>query len=145
MTLGRIYSDAVDRLHEIQMAQDYSVQQQVVAHPTHWLPPPPNQYKANSDGAIFKDSGTAGLGVVVRDSEGMVIAALSERIALPPMVEDVEPFHSPLNSGYRMSSSRETLRSFTSTLYWTHPVTPQTSKGPKHEKDVSNTSKFFHF
>ena len=123
MTLGRIYSDAVDRLHEFQMAQDYSVQQ-VVAHPTHWLPPPPNQYKANSDGAIFKDSGTTGLGVVVCESEGMVIAALSERIALPPMVEDVEPFHSPLNSGYRMSSSRETLRSFTSTLYWTHPTWP---------------------
>ena len=72
------------------MAQDNSVQQQVVTHLTHWLPPPPNQYKANSDGAIFKDSGTAGFGVVMRDSEGMVIAALSERIALPPTVEDVE-------------------------------------------------------
>ena len=90
VTLERIYSDAVDRLHEFQMAQDNLVQQQVVAHPTHWLPPPPNQYKANSDGAIFKDSGTTGLGVVVRDSEGMVIAALLERIALPPTVEDVE-------------------------------------------------------
>ena len=90
VALGRIYSDAVDRLHEFQLAQDNSVQQQVVAHPTHWLPPPPNQYKANSDGVIFMDSGTAGLGVVVRDAEGMVIAALSKRIALPPTVEDVE-------------------------------------------------------
>ena len=90
MTLGRIYSDAVNRLHEFQMAQDNSVQQQVVAHPTHWLPCPPNQYKANSDGAIFKNSGVAGLRAVVRDSKGMVIAVLSDHIALPPTVEDVE-------------------------------------------------------
>nr|POE98906.1 hypothetical protein CFP56_65660 [Quercus suber] len=57
-----------------------------------WLPPSPNQYKANSDGAIFRDSGSAGLGVVVRDSKGMVIAVLSllKRITLPPTVEDVE-------------------------------------------------------
>ena len=93
-----------------------------MVHPTHWLPPSPNQYKVNSDGAIFQDSGSTGLGVVVRDSEGMVIAALSERIALPPTVEDVEalacrrePFLSPLSSGYRMSSSRETLRLYLST------------------------------
>ena len=56
-----------------------------------WLPPPPPpQFKANSDGAIFQDTGTAGIGVVIRDSEGMVIAALSERISLPSIVEDVE-------------------------------------------------------
>ena len=34
--------------------------------------------------------GIAGIGVVIRDSEGMVIAALSERISLPSTVEDVE-------------------------------------------------------
>ena len=34
--------------------------------------------------------GTAGIGVVIRDSEGMVIAVLSERISLPSTVEDVE-------------------------------------------------------
>ncbi|XP_030970913.1 uncharacterized protein LOC115991350 [Quercus lobata] len=34
--------------------------------------------------------GIAGIGVVIRDSEGMVIAALLERILLPSTVEDVE-------------------------------------------------------
>ncbi|XP_075662120.1 uncharacterized protein LOC142631718 [Castanea sativa] len=43
-----------------------------------------------SDGVIFQDTGTAGIGGVIQDSEGMVIAALSERITLPSTVEDVE-------------------------------------------------------
>ena len=78
--LGKIYTDAIERFHEFQSAQDIPLQQRMVDHPAHRLPPPPAQYKANSDGVIFQDTGTAGIGVVIRDSEGMVIAALSERI-----------------------------------------------------------------
>ncbi|XP_050281288.1 uncharacterized protein LOC126722181 [Quercus robur] len=39
---------------------------------------------------MFQDIAAAGLGVVIRDHEGKVIGALSERIALPPSVNDVE-------------------------------------------------------
>ena len=53
-------------------------------------PPPISWCKANFDGAIFQELGAAGLGVVIRDHEGSVIGALSERIALPPSMEDVE-------------------------------------------------------
>ena len=42
----------------------------------------------------FQDSVSAGLGVVVRDSYGRVIAALSERITLPPTVEDLKALDS---------------------------------------------------
>ena len=90
MPLGKIYTDAIERYHEFQSAQDIPLQQRMVDHPAQRLPPPPAQYKANSDGVIFQDTGTAGIGVVIRDSEGMVIAALSERITLPSTVEDVE-------------------------------------------------------
>ena len=90
MPLGKIYTDAIERYHEFQSAQDIPLQQRMVDHPAHRLPPPLAQYKANSDGAIFQDTGTTGIGVVIRDSEGMVIAALSERITLPSTVEDVE-------------------------------------------------------
>ena len=62
----------------------------MVPHLTHWLPPSPSVYKVNFDGATFSDIATAGLGVVVRDSEGLVIAALSERIHLPPTVAALE-------------------------------------------------------
>ncbi|XP_075662925.1 uncharacterized protein LOC142632390 [Castanea sativa] len=90
LPLRNIYSDAVDRLQEFQMTQDSSLLQRTMAQPTHWLPPPPSQYKANCDGAIFQDTSSAGLGVVVRDSDGFVIKALSECIGLPPIVEDLE-------------------------------------------------------
>lgn len=40
--------------------------------------------------SIFQDIRMAGIGVVIRDSEGEVIATLSGRIILPPSMEDVE-------------------------------------------------------
>ena len=53
LPLGKIYTDAVERLQEFHAAQDIPVQQRMMDHPAHWLPPPPTQFKANSDGAIF--------------------------------------------------------------------------------------------
>ena len=47
-------------------------------------------YKINFDGVIFESTARAGLGVVVRDEEGMVIAALSQNIKLPSSVDLVE-------------------------------------------------------
>ena len=44
---------------------------------TCWQPPLEGLYKANFDAAYFGNSGMAGIGVVVRDSEGEIIAALS--------------------------------------------------------------------
>ena len=45
------------------------------------------------------------MGVVIRDHEGNMIGALSERIALPPSVEDVEHvggrFHLHRKSAFR--------------------------------------------
>ena len=72
------------------MAQDTPLFQQLVAHPVHWLPPPLSQYKANCDEAIFQDTNSAGLGAVVRDLGGWVIAALSECINIPSSVEELE-------------------------------------------------------
>ncbi|XP_030969974.1 uncharacterized protein LOC115990267 [Quercus lobata] len=45
-----------------------------------WVPPPQGWFKANVDGAIFKESNKAGIGVVVRDSQGWVLAALTEKV-----------------------------------------------------------------
>ena len=44
----------------------------------------------NYDGAIFKELGATGLGVIIRDSVGSMIGALAERIPLPPSVAMVE-------------------------------------------------------
>ena len=55
-----------------------------------WLRPGAGVYKINFDGAIFESTARTGLGVVVRDEEGMVIAALSQNIKLPSSVDLVE-------------------------------------------------------
>ncbi|KAK9988503.1 hypothetical protein SO802_028742 [Lithocarpus litseifolius] len=61
-------------------------------HPSqkHWLPPPPECFKANFDGAMFNESDEAGLGVVIRNSRGQVMVALSEKIKKPPSVVALE-------------------------------------------------------
>ena len=42
-----------------------------------WSPPPPDWFKANFDAAIFEDVGRAGLRVIIRDSQGLAMAALA--------------------------------------------------------------------
>ena len=55
-----------------------------------WKPPDSGLYKINFDGALFADQGSAGIGVVIRDWEGQVIAALSEKVRHPGSVDLVE-------------------------------------------------------
>ncbi|KAL0007320.1 hypothetical protein SO802_008822 [Lithocarpus litseifolius] len=46
--------------------------------------------KINSVGAVFEDLSKAGVGVMVRDSHGMVLASMSEQIALTSSVAEVQ-------------------------------------------------------
>ena len=39
---------------------------------------------------MSQDSGEADLGVIAQNSQGLVLASLSEKITLPPLVDDVE-------------------------------------------------------
>ena len=55
-----------------------------------WKPPNSGLYKINFNGALFLDQGCAGLGVVIRDSDGLIIAALSQKVRLPGSVDMVE-------------------------------------------------------
>ena len=47
-------------------------------------------YKTNFDEVVFRESGEAGIGVVVRDAKGEIIAALAEKITFPGTVEMLE-------------------------------------------------------
>lgn len=51
--------------------------------PIRWVPPPPGQYKVNSDEAVFANLRKVGLGMMICDSNGNVIAALSNPIVGP--------------------------------------------------------------
>lgn len=55
-----------------------------------WKPPPDGIYKTNFDGTIFEETGEAGIGVVVWNFKGEVMASLSEKIMYPSSVEMVE-------------------------------------------------------
>ena len=55
-----------------------------------WNPPPPTSLKINFDGAVFHETDEAGLGVVVRDHQGRVMASMSEKIKLPSSSDEVE-------------------------------------------------------
>ena len=48
-----------------------------------WSPPVKGLYKINFDGAIFEDQACARLGVVIRDSAGLIIGTLSQKIRFP--------------------------------------------------------------
>ena len=81
-----------------QLIQDFTQAQPTIPtvmtrtqrQPAKWEPPTPPLLKINFDGAVFKEKGEAGIGVVVRDSHGMVIASLTEKIQLPSSSDEVE-------------------------------------------------------
>jgi len=60
------------------------------ATPPRWLPPSAGSMKTNYDGAMFRESDFAGIGVVIRNCEGQVLAALSKQIVKPLSVEILE-------------------------------------------------------
>ena len=57
---------------------------------TAWQAPVQDAYKVNFDGAVFADEGLAGLGVVIRNDHGLIMASLTQQIPLPSSVIKVE-------------------------------------------------------
>ena len=55
-----------------------------------WSPHPHPYFKVNFDGAVFKESNSAGIGVVIRDDLGQVMTSMSESVHLPSSVDEVE-------------------------------------------------------
>ncbi|KAL0016523.1 hypothetical protein SO802_003592 [Lithocarpus litseifolius] len=55
-----------------------------------WSPPPRTRYKINVDGAVFKMQKSAGVGVLIRDEHGQIVAALSQKINAPLGALEVE-------------------------------------------------------
>ena len=58
--------------------------------PPRWFPLEQQFYKVNFGGAIFKNIDAVGLGVVIRDNNGEVMGAMSQRVPLPQTVVEVE-------------------------------------------------------
>ena len=57
---------------------------------TKWEPPDLGVFKVNYDGVLFTETGRARLEVVIRNSEGAVMASLLQQIPQPTTVAQVE-------------------------------------------------------
>ncbi|XP_075645114.1 uncharacterized protein LOC142616113 [Castanea sativa] len=55
-----------------------------------WTVPLGEIYKINFDGAVFIDEDRAGIGVIIQDSQCMVMASISHNIPLPISVVELE-------------------------------------------------------
>lgn len=61
-------------------------------HSNHkrWKPSESDVYQVNYDGAIFGEQGRASIGVVIQNSEGAVMASLSQQVHLPTTVAQIK-------------------------------------------------------
>ena len=57
---------------------------------TKWTALETHGFKINFGGAIFADDETAGIGVVIRNDAGLVMASLTQQIPMPASVIEVE-------------------------------------------------------
>ena len=87
--LNQILKNSKERKTEFQLLHPSLPKQQHRKH-TKWKPPAEDNLKVNYDGAIFQEQGRAGIGVVIRNSVGDVMASLSQQIPMPTMVAQVE-------------------------------------------------------
>ena len=87
--LNQILPLAKERKREFQCLQPTTLRMQHRNH-TIWKPPERDIYKVNYDGAIFEQQGKASLGVVIRNSNGEVMASMSQLVQLPSTVAQVE-------------------------------------------------------
>ena len=89
MPIHKVFEFALTTLIEFQQKFLGSGPKQKLP-PARWKPLASSELKANFNGAVFADTSEAGIGVVIRNEIGEVMAALSEKIALPSSVETLE-------------------------------------------------------
>ena len=87
----------LDQIHAMSKGRKYEFQllHQTVGTPQHrnhirWKPPDQGVYKVNYDGAISTQQAKVGIGVVIRNEDGVVMASMSQQLPLPTTVAMVE-------------------------------------------------------
>ena len=76
--LNRVSSMAFDSLQEFQQLHPTHSRIPRIAWPVHWHPPPPGLVRVNFDGAFFSRENIVGLGIIIQNDQGLVMAALSD-------------------------------------------------------------------
>ena len=79
--------DAAEAILKEFQAKPKNMPVRLQPQPQRWSPPEPGMYKANYDGAYFAEEEAAGIGVVVRNELGQMMASLAEKLLMPQTVE----------------------------------------------------------
>ena len=85
--LRLLNSLAKDALLEFQHAHSTDPSPPSTRSQIKWEPPPMDWFKINFDGAVFQEKGEAGLGIIIHNDHGLIMAALTQVIPLPTSVE----------------------------------------------------------
>ena len=72
------------------MVQHFIDRHEDVQHSVAWIPPPSGLCKINVDGALFPTKKLVGIGVVIRDQQDRLLAALCRKIGAQLGVLEVE-------------------------------------------------------
>ena len=90
LPIEKINSTALENLQEFQLASSTPHCAPPTIKPAKWSPPPPSWMKVNFDGATFSSKGLASLGAIIRNDQGLVMAAYKHPIPLPTSVETMK-------------------------------------------------------
>ena len=88
--VGETVKREKELLQEFKDLQDFPSWYAIPRVEVRWKPPGTGLFKINFDEAVFEDRALVGLGIVIQDESGLIIAALSQKIPLPSSVEMVE-------------------------------------------------------
>ena len=88
--MAKINSLASKGLQEYQQLRPIHTKIPCTARSVRWRPPPTGLLKVNFDEAYFTGDNKAGLGIIIRNDVGLVMAALTQQIPLLASVEMVE-------------------------------------------------------
>ncbi|KAK9998404.1 hypothetical protein SO802_018007 [Lithocarpus litseifolius] len=72
------------------LGTETQVQNRSQSSRSRWKPPPVNLVKINFDGAVFAKENKSGIGVVVRDENGLVLGSCSKRLTQAYSAVEVE-------------------------------------------------------
>ena len=70
---------AADYLEEYRKAQEQLVGSSTTPSEQHWKPPPQNMFKLNFDAAVFTEQQSSGIGAIIRNAKGEVMAGMSAK------------------------------------------------------------------
>jgi hypothetical protein len=89
-SINLVGSKAKCYLEEYTRETEHDKPQPQPALVVRWQPLRKHRYKVNYDGAVFKETNEAGIGVIVRDSRGLVMASLIQKVRFPHSVPSIE-------------------------------------------------------